>query len=670
MDKKPPMGPEHGGQRHEEAGHEGQGRPKPGDFPPGPMGDVKYHVPAPKSLKEVPGFIHIVTTRFFGHLIYMIKLVIETGVWIILSLTALAVLQGLIPVAQAFVGAQILNVLADAFTSGGDNYEMYMQRIMGLIIALFACIVGSNVVAALKTLVVRVSGERVVNHVNIKIMEKAKRLDVASFDRPDFYAKLENASRESGNQPIRIIRGIFDLASCLLSIVSFIIILWGLNPLAPLLILLVSIPTATVSMTFRKKNFLYLRIHSKERRQLDYYKNLTINKDIVKEIRVFRLGDTIISRYKEIFGGYFNKLQKIFIQEGASNLGMNIISALANCYLFFYVAKRVALGLIKVGDYSLYTGALNSISSNVHNIIEDISDIYESTLFIDNMIVFMEEEENVVQRLAVDEKEPDIKKGQGHVIQFENVCFSYPNQDREVLKNINVTLHEGEHVVLVGLNGAGKTTFLKLLTRLYDPTSGRILLDGVDIRKYDTNELYKLYGIIFQDFGKYAVSVKENVAFGNIESIDEPNTEKAVETACQFGNATDFIERLPMKYNTPLMRYFEEKGIELSIGQWQKLSIARAYYSDADILILDEPTASLDAIAEQEIYNRFEQLSKNKTTVFVSHRLSSATTADNIIVLEYGRVVEEGTHKELMQKKGQYYTLFSTQAKRYQENME
>ena len=225
-------------------------------------------------------------------------------------------------------------------------------------------------------------------------------------------------------------------------------------------------------------------------------------------------------------------------------------------------------------------------------------------------------------------------------------------------------LREGETAVLVGLNGAGKTTLIKLITRLYDPTEGEIYLDGRDIRDYDLNELYRMYGIIFQDFGKYAVSVKENIAFGDIR---KGVVDKDIALAAKQSNADAFIDKLPDRYETPLMRYFEDNGIELSIGQWQKLSIARAFYSDSDVLILDEPTASLDPMAEQEIFDQFDTLRRDKTTIFVSHRLSSATTASKIIVLENGTVVEEGTHRELMEQHGKYYELFTTQAKRYVE---
>ena len=267
--------------------------------------------------------------------------------------------------------------------------------------------------------------------------------------------------------------------------------------------------------------------------------------------------------------------------------------------------------------------------------------------------------------VPITETPAKICHGQPHTIEFVNVSFAYPGTDRYVLKDINLTIRPGETAVLVGLNGAGKTTFIKLLTRLYDPSEGKILLDGKDLREYDVKDLYSMFGIIFQDFGKYAITVSENIEFGDIRG---EHAEGDVKNAAVCANADAYISKLPDGYDTPLMRVFEPNGAELSIGQWQKLAIARAFYSRSDILILDEPTASLDPIAEQEIFNQFDQLRHDKTTIFVSHRLSSATIASKIIVLEYGRLVEEGTHRELMEKRGKYYELFETQARRYIEN--
>jgi ABC-type multidrug transport system fused ATPase/permease subunit len=249
-----------------------------------------------------------------------------------------------------------------------------------------------------------------------------------------------------------------------------------------------------------------------------------------------------------------------------------------------------------------------------------------------------------------------------HKIEFKNVSFSYPGTEKKVLDNINLTFESGEKIVLVGLNGAGKTTLIKLITRLYDPTEGVIYLDGRDIREYDPSALYDMFGIIFQDFGKYAVTASENIEFGDVSR----NAERTlVAAAAKSGDADEFIEALPRGYDTPLTRMFEEDGIELSGGQWQKLSVARAFYKESDILILDEPTAALDALAEQEIFDQFAELSRGKISIFVSHRLSSAVTADKIVVLKNGTVTELGTHEELMANRGDYHLLFSTQAHRY-----
>ena len=278
------------------------------------------------------------------------------------------------------------------------------------------------------------------------------------------------------------------------------------------------------------------------------------------------------------------------------------------------------------------------------------------------MIAFNKVEAKIVPSL---EEPRSIEKRVSHTIEFKDVYFSYPGTTKQVLKNISFKLEGGDTAVLVGLNGAGKTTLIKLLTRLYDPTEGVILLDGKDIREYDLTELYSLYGIIFQDFGKYAVQVSENICFGDLsKGLSEPDMKSAAEQS----GADEFIKSLPKQYDTYLSKFFEDDGAELSIGQWQKLAVARAFYADSDILILDEPTASLDALAEQQIFNQFDNLRSDKTTIFVSHRLSSATRANIIIVLDHGEIIEMGNHAELMALGGKYHELFTAQAERYIAN--
>jgi len=619
----------------------------------------KLKEPKPQSLREVPGYLWRVVSKFFYRLFYIFRIVWDTKPWILFFMIFMAIWNGVTPVVSAYIGAALLNVLAEAFTSVTSGGEMMFDAVIRLLVIRFAFNFLTSMVGRVASILNNIAGELVVNHVNLKIMRKAREVDLASFDDPEFYERFENAKREAGSRPINILSNNFTIISTVISMVSFIVILAAVSPWAPIVIVLMSVPTAVISFAYRKKNFWYVRWHSKDRRQMNYYSELMTNKDMVKEIRLFNLSDTFIGRYQETFFRYFGGLKKLFVGEGLWNIGINLVTTTINCLLFLYIAKGVAEGRYAVGDYSLYTGALGSIAGGIGTIIGTTAQIYEGTLFIDNLIRFMNEKRTVVASLPEPRR---VAHGTGHTIEFKNVSFAYPGTERRVINNVNLKLDPGDTCVLVGLNGAGKTTLIKLLTRLYDPTEGEILLDGYNIKEYDTDDLYAMFGIIFQDFGKYAVSVKENIRFGQLDR--EAGDDEIVEAAEQ-STASQFIENLPDKYDTPLMRYFEENGIELSIGQWQKLSIARAFYSDSDVIILDEPTASLDAIAEQDIYNQFDRLRKDKTCIFVSHRLSSATVANKIIVLEQGAVIEEGSHAELMKKRGVYYELFTTQAKRY-----
>ena len=487
------------------------------------------------------------------------------------------------------------------------------------------------------------------------------KLDLGSFDDPNLYEKMENANQEAGSRPLQIITQTFNIISSVIEFISFLVILLAAPGLwwATLIIVAVSIPSAIINFIYRRKNFQYMRHRSKERRKMNYYASVLVDKDRIKEVRMFDLGDTFIGRFKEAFQEYYQGLRNLILAESGWHILISFISCCTNLVFYVLIAKQVFTGSMLIGDYTLYTGAVASIATTISTIITTSAMVYEGTLFIDNLIVFMKEKQTVVPTLDAPKS---VDRGVGHTIEFRNVSFRYPGTSRDVLKNVNLTIHPGDTVVLVGLNGAGKTTLIKLLTRLYDPSEGVILLDGRDIREYDVKELYSMFGIIFQDYGKYADSVSENIRYGDIHK--QLDTDKIHEAAKQSA-AEEFIAALPDGYDTPLMRIFEPNGRELSIGQWQKLAIARAFYGESDVLILDEPTASLDPLAEQEIFRQFDLLREDKTTIFVSHRLSSATVADQVIVLEDGQVIENGTHLELMAQGGKYHKLFSTQAERY-----
>ena len=643
-------------------------------------------VPLPKGLGDLPRYLNELIGGFFTRFAYILRLVWDTGHWILFLMTFMALFQGVTPVIGSLISKHVLNSLQDAVRQGAlPESSFWSSDLFYLLILLFVYRILTQIVSHIHRALNRIAGEKVVRQVKTQIMEKSKTLDIASFDDPHFYERMENASREAGSRPLSILTQCFSVISTLIEFASFLVILLTAPGLswATLVIMAISIPSAVVNFIYRKKNFQYIRRRSKERRQMDYYSGLLVDKDRIKEVRMYDLADLFIGRYQEAFAVYYKGLRRLIFSENAWHMAIGILSGLTNLAFYLVIARQVFTGQIMIGDYTLYTGAIASIVACINTLINSSGSIYEGTLFIDNLILFMDEPQTVIPR---SEAAAEVEKNTGHTIVFDHVSFRYPGMQRDVLHDINLTIRPGETLALVGLNGAGKTTLIKLLTRLYDPTEGRILLDGKDLRDYDLRSLYRTFGIIFQDFGKYAVSVEENIRFGDIhkefypEDHSQPNTEAAfgsntgiagnairdaVRDAAVQSAAHDYIQRLPDGYDTPLMRIFEPNGMELSIGQWQKLAVARAFYSDADILILDEPTASLDPMAEQEIFNQFDALRRSKTTIFVSHRLSSATIADQIVVLEQGRVIENGTHTELMEQSGKYFELFSTQAKRY-----
>ncbi len=620
-------------------------------------------IPKPKRLSEVPRYIIKVIGGFFSRLFYIVSLVWEATPFMLFAMIALCILNGILPVLGAYISKDLLNGVAALIGSESrgnisDNLFSVLRPVIILLVAYFVYTFLNRIVTRVNTMVTGLAGERVVNHIKLKIINKSKEVDLASFDRPEFYEKLENANREATMRPIHILSATFNVLSAAISSVSFVVVLASLSPFAPILIVFAAVPSAVVNFIYRNRNFRYMRRHSKDRREMQYYSQLMVNKDNAKEIKILGLGDTFTEKYESAFKRYYKGIKKLIVGESITQLSISFIATLVNCVLFLYVAYTVVFEKGQIGDYSLYTGALTSISGYISTIFTATATIYEGTLFINNMMEFMDERSYVVPGTG---NGIEVVRG-AHRIEFKNVSFRYPGCEKWVLKNVNLSFEPTDSVVLVGLNGAGKTTLIKLLTRLYDPTEGEITLDGKNLKDYNVESLHSIFGIIFQDFGRYSVTAAENIEIG--DTCRAPDRDKVI-LAANRSNADEFIKKLPREYDTPLTRIFEEDGIELSGGQWQKLSVARAFYKDSDIMILDEPTASLDAIAEREVFDRFSELTRDKLSVFVSHRLSSATLATKIVVIDEGEIAEVGNHEELMKKEGKYYKLFSTQAQRY-----
>lgn len=594
-----------------------------------------------------------------SRLLYILKLVWDTSRFLLIGMMLISILEGVLPLLHAFISSNLINALVNVL--GSKSFDA-LKPVIGLLILQFVYLILSRTSTQFKNTLTRLAGEMVTSHIKVQIAQKTKEIDLECFDSPEFFEKLENANHEASSRPITILSAALGFFSHLISTVSFVALLGALHPLIPLALILLALPSAIINFKYKKVTYQYVKDHTTDRRRMNYFTNTLTNREKVKEVKLLDLHDEFIGRYKKTFAEYFKGLRRIYIREDVLHILVHALSTIFNCCFFFFVAYKVCFGDMPVGGYTLYTGALTSVLSGVSTLVANSSKIYEGTLFIDNMIEFMQVRPKIVP--VVD---PPVhpKKGTTHTLEFRNVNFTYPGTNVRVIDNLNLTLEGGKSYALVGLNGAGKTTLIKLMTRLYDPTEGEILLDGINIKNYDVKALYSIYGIVFQDFSKYAVTARENITFGDLHS---PYSEERFNYAAMQSGVNTFLADLPSGYDTPLMRFFEKDATDLSGGQWQKISIARAFYKDAEILILDEPTAALDPIAEADIFRQFDTLRAGKTTLFVSHRLSSATAADEIIVMQHGKILEKGDHKALMQKQGAYYNLFTLQAEKYLEN--
>jgi ATP-binding cassette, subfamily B, bacterial len=450
---------------------------------------------------------------------------------------------------------------------------------------------------------------------------------------------------------------LFGLLRSTVTLVSVIGVLASLSWWLVLLVVAVSVPSFIYQAKYSGQFFSLLTGRAPDQRRLNYLSYLLTTDSPVKELRIFGLHGTLLERYRQIFAKFYKENRDLTVRRTSSQFALGALGTVVSGLTYIYVVLEVIAGRITVGGLTLYYQAFQQSQTQVSNILSGIGSTYENSLFLSNLFSFLAFAPELPVRPDPLPVPNPIREG----IVLDHVSFRYPGTEKWVLEDISFAIRPGETVALVGANGAGKTTLVKLLTRLYDPTEGSITIDGIDLRDFDPGELRSHAGVIFQDYVKYQLSAGENIGFGRIEAIED--TGRIERSAIEAG-ADAVINALPQGYDTPLGRWFQD-GQELSIGQWQKVALARAFMRDADLLILDEPTSSLDVRSEYEVFQAFDELTAAKMAVLISHRFSTVRMAGRIVVIEDGRVIENGTHDELILRGGRYYELFDMQAASY-----
>jgi len=593
--------------------------------------------------------------RSFTHTPQAVRLVWQANRWATIGLGFLTLAGALLPVAQAWVGKLIVDGVVASIQRGADP-EVVRSVFILLILELALFLVSAGVNHA-RRLIQQLIQLQLANRIRGEIIRKALTLDLAFFEHPDFYDRLQNARRESGYKPVDLINDTFLIVQNTITLISFAALLLRFSPWLVIILLVTSIPAFIAETRFAEEGFRLLTYRAPETRQINYLSRLLTEDTSAKEIKLFNLGDTLLTRYMTLFEKFFQEDKSLALRRAIAGFGLGLIATLGFYGSYAWIVWQTVHGRISLGDMTLYLTIFRQGQTTFQSILSGIGSIYENNLFMANLFDFLGLKAQM--EIAPHTRRLPVSLRQG--IEFRGVGFRYPESEEWALRDVDLSIAPGEKIALVGPNGAGKTTLIKLLSRLYDPTEGRIFIDGIDIRELDPLDLRQRIGVIFQDFVRYHLAASENVGFGQIEALDRE--EQIIESARKSG-AHSIIENLPNGYQTMLGRWFHG-GHELSIGQWQKIALARAFMRDAEILVLDEPTASLDAETEYEIFRRFQELTVGKMAILISHRFSTVRMADRIIVIQEGRIVEIGSHEELLSQRGIYGHLFGLQAEGY-----
>jgi ATP-binding cassette, subfamily B, bacterial len=587
---------------------------------------------------------------------HALELAWTTSRGLTLALLALTIVAGLVPAGIAWVGAHIVDSVVQAIRDFPALGTAAYRPVLGYV-ALEAVLVAALAAAqrglsTCQSLLRAQLGQRV----NTMILEKALTLDLQHFEDSEFYDKLTRARREASSRPLSMVMRTFGLAQNGVSLLSYGAILVHFSPLAVALLALAGLPAFFAETKFSGDAFRLFRWRSPETRMQMYLETVLAREDHAKEVKLYGLGPLLLQRYRDIYGKLYREDRDLTVRRDAWGFGLGLIATASLYGAYAWIAVTTIQGAITLGQMTMYLMLFRQGQSALSAALSAIGGLYEDNLYLSNLYEYLDQP--VAAPAGDVERGPHPEDG----IRFEGVSFTYPGAESPALAGIDLHVKPGESLALVGENGSGKTTLIKLLTRLYRPTAGRILFEGRDLQEWNEARLRERVGVIFQDFARYQLPVGENVGAGDVTRFDD--RERWVDAATK-GLADPFIRQLPAGYETQLGKWFKD-GRELSGGQWQKIALSRAFMrTGADVLVLDEPTAAMDAGAEAEIFEHFRTLTKDRMVILISHRFSTVRMADQIAVLDGGRIAERGSHDELMRLDGRYARLFSLQARGY-----
>lgn len=587
----------------------------------------------------------------FGYSRRALELVWQTSRRLTIWLAGLTLVVGALPALVAYIGARIVDAVVAASSHGGGVLPVLeLVGLEGLAVALLA--LAQRGLSLCTTLLREQLGFRV----NSMILEKALTLDLEHFEDSEFYDRMVRARREASARPLSLVMRSFSLAQNLISLASYAVLLLRFSPWAVVLLALAGLPGFVAEARFSNQAFQLFRWRSTDRRQQAYLETVIAREDHAKEVKLYGLGHRFLARYKAIHAALFAQERRLAIRRDSWGFALGLLATAALYGGYCWVAVSAVNGAITIGQMTMYLLLFRQGQGAVSSALGAISGLYEDNLYLSTLYEYLETPARPRGGSAT--SGPDPADG----LRLENVSFVYPGAGQPALADVSLHLKPGRSLALVGSNGSGKTTIIKLITRLYVPTAGRILLDGRELGEWDVEALRRRFGVIFQDFVHYQMLVGENIGAGDEPHFeDEPRWREAA----MLGEADEMIGALPGGYRTQLGKWFQG-GRELSGGQWQKIAVSRSFMRrEADIRVLDEPTAAMDAEAEAQVFSHVRDMSHGRMTILISHRFSTVRVADEIIVLEAGRIAERGDHPALMQKGGIYARLFELQARGY-----